>query len=387
MSNILVKIEEKIKHQNRIQMQIGRIDLMISLHSHILSPEEILDLEKKKLDLKSKLINENLSFEEKNKDFIYNLDEIQNCKPISWIIEGFIPSTAIGVVYGDSGAGKTAVLTYVLPKILESQHDLFVVYIDADMGIDQIKANQMDRLMAMYGSRFIYAGKGHNITEKAQKLLRDIVHELQKDSTKKYLIIEDSLTLIAKRKNGFIVPDKLYEYERQIRNLGGSIYIIHHLNKQGQIADSQQIINYADYSYFIERNDFNSTILLTPMKISRFDIQPKAFLTQDKKIIKEVKYEFFNISQKETQFVRYILEALEDGELNQSELISHLEKMRFFSEYKVGQKKAIAWLKKWAENGKWQLEQRPNAKNATFYWLQSNADKLQNLQNCQTEEK
>jgi len=386
MDDILTKIEEKIKQQNNILSQIGRIDLVISMHSHILSPEEILDLQKKRLELKGILINENLSFQEKNKDFIYSLDEIQNCKPNSWIIEGFIPSTAIGVVYGDSGAGKTAVLTYVLPKILESQHDLFVVYIDADMGANQINANRMDKLMAMYGSRFIYAGKGDNITEKAQKLLRDIVYELQKDPTKKYLVIEDSLTLIARRKNGFIVTDKLYEYERQIRNLGGSIYIIHHLNKQGQIADTQQIINYADYSYFIERNDFNSTILLTPIKVSRFDIEPKAFLTQNKKIIREVEYEHYNISQKETQFVKYIAEALEDGELNQSELMCHLEKMRFFSEYKVGQKKAIAWLKKWAEKGKWHFEQRPNAKNATFYWLQINADNLPNMQNCQTQE-
>ncbi|WP_158004565.1 hypothetical protein [Campylobacter fetus] len=47
-----------------------------------------------------------------------------------------------------------------------------------------------------------------------------------------------------------------------------------------------------------------------------------------------------------------MLEALKYGEMNQSEIISHLEKMRFFSEYKVGQKKATRWLTVWCDKRK-----------------------------------
>ncbi|MDD3443597.1 hypothetical protein [Sulfurimonas denitrificans] len=72
----------------------------------------------------------------------------------------------------------------------------------------------------------------------------------------------------------------------------------------------------------------------------------------------------------------YVLDALEDGEMNQSEVLSYLEKVKFLSEYKVGQKKAIKWLQVWGDKGKWIYEQRPSEKNAIFYRLESEAEKL-----------
>jgi hypothetical protein len=48
------------------------------------------------------------------------------------------------------------------------------------------------------------------------------------------------------------------------------------------------------------------------------------------KIDKEVDYDTFNISQRESKFVMYVLDALEDGEMNQSEVLAYLEKVKFF---------------------------------------------------------
>ncbi len=53
--------------------------------------------------------------------------------------------------------------------------------------------------------------------------------------------------------------------------------------------------------------------------------------------------------------------------------------MKFFSDYKVGQKKAIKWLQIWGDKGKWIYEQRPSEKNAIFYRLESEAEKLAKL--------
>ena len=144
-------------------------------------------------------------------------------------------------------------------------------------------------------------------------------------------------------------------------------------------ADSQQIENYADYTYMIERNEFNSCIVLHPQKASRYDIKGRAYLTHNRKIDKEVDYESFNTSQRESTFVMYVVDALEDGEMNQSEILSYLEKVKFFSEYKVGQKKAIKWLQAWGDKGKWIYEQRPSEKNSIFYRLESEAEKLAKL--------
>ena len=63
--------------------------------------------------------------------------------------------------------------------------------------------------------------------------------------------------------------------------------------------------------------------------------------------------------------------------------MNHLEKIRFFSEFKVGQKKAIRWLREWADKGKWKYEQRVGKKNAIYYWLDINSEteKLAKLPN------
>jgi hypothetical protein len=198
-----------------------------------------------------------------------------------------------------------------------------------------------------------------------------------------YFVIEDSLTLIAKKRRGFIDTDSLYKYEKILRQHGGSSLAIHHTNKSGIFADTQQIENYADYTYLLERNEFNSSILVHPQKASRYDIKGRAYLIENRKIVKEVDYDMFNISQRESKFVMYVIDALEDGEMNQSEILSYLEKVKFFSDYKVGQKKTIKWLQIWGDKGKWIYEQRANEKNAIFYRLKSESEKLAKLPNTE----
>jgi hypothetical protein len=255
------------------------------------------------------------------------------------------------------------------------------------MSSNKIKEHGIAVLMNNYNDRFNYGGKISNyLSDVAQNLLRDTALEQKKYSERIYLVIEDSLTLIAKKKRGFIDTDYLYKYEKQIRDSGGVSLLIHHTNKSGIFADTQQIENYADYTYLLERNEFNSCLLVHPQKASRYDIKGRAYVTENRKIVKEVDYENFNITQRESQFVIYVIDALEDGKMNQSEILIHLEKVKFFSEYKVGQKKAIKWLQIWAEKGKWIYEQSPSEKNAIFYRLESESEKLAKLPNTKNSE-
>ncbi|MCT7482729.1 hypothetical protein [Aliarcobacter cryaerophilus] len=289
---------------------------------------------------------------------------------------------SIGVLIGASGVGKTTFVFNCCEKILQINPDVFIIFIDGDMALNKVKEMGIDKLMGLYKDRFKYTGKTTDyFSNSAQNLLQDIALEQQKYPNRTYFVVEDSLALVAKKTRGFIDTNFLYKNEKILRNFGGCSLIIHHKNKAGIFADSQQIENYADYTYEIERNDFNSCIVLHPRKASRFDIKGKAFLTEDRKIIKEVDYDTVNISFRESQFVNFVLDALEDGELNQSELLNHLEKMRFFSEYKVGHKKAIRWLREWSDKGKWKYEQRVSEKNSIFYWLDSQTEKLAKLPN------
>lgn len=380
MDGIITKIEEKIKKQQKIPEDIEKIDSILLNKNHYLSDSERETLKKEKLKLENSLNQINLTLKEKHKNFFYTFDDIQSAPETRWLIPNLIPQGSNGVLIGPSGSGKTTFVLFLCSIILDSCKNVYIIYIDGDMSIGKIKEHGIDNMMHLYDNRFMYAGKNVDyFSDSSQNLLRDIVIEQKNHPERTYFVIEDSLTLTAKKKRGFIDTDHLYKYEKKLRDLNGSSLLIHHLNKAGIFADSQQIENYADYTYMIERNEFNSCILIHPQKASRYDIKGKAYLTSNRKIDKEVDYNIFNISLRESKFVMYVVDALEDGEMNQSELLLYLEKVKFFSDYKVGQKKAIKWLQIWGDKGKWIYEQRPSEKNAIFYRLESEAEKLAKL--------
>ena len=380
MSEILSKINAKINLQKKLKNEIENIESILSNNIHILDKQEIAELKKEKENLEKNLIRSKLSFDEKFKDFIYDFTEINEAKDNEWLIQDILPSQSIGVFYGNPGAGKSTLMIEFCTYLLNKMNDIFIVYIDADMSINKLKEIGIDELIKKYMGRFLYAGKSTNLVEKTQTFLQEIVELQKKYKNRKYLIIEDSLTLLSHKKNGFINTDLLYKYEKQLREAGATIVVIHHLNKSGVFADSQQIENFADYTFLIERNEFNNCILLKPVKASRFNIKEKAYQTENRKIIKEIDFNIANISYSESSFVKIIVDLLQDCKMNQSEIMKYLKQSSFFTKYTVGEKKVISWLEKWAKNGKWCMEQRASDKNAKYYYL-SQAKKLAKLPN------
>ena len=372
MNNIITKIENKIKKQEEIPVLIQRIDDMLTINSHLLEKNEISELKNEKINLEKKLIKSNLSIDQKFNNFFYTSKDIEDAPETQWLIPEVIPSSTIGVFYGAPGSGKSSILIDYCNQILRNFENAYIIYIDADMALGKINDFGIGEMIKQYGERFKYAGKSVNdISIIAQNLLKEIVQVQLDFPQKKYIVIEDSLTLIAPRKQGFINVESLYKYEKQIRDAGGTIIIVHHLNKAGIFADSQQIENYADYTFLIQRNDFNSSILLHPKKASRYDIKEKAYKVENRKIIEEIDFQTANISNLEATFVNLIYDLLQDSEMNQTEIMKYLKQISFFSKFAVGEKKVISWLEKWAKNGKWACEQRVNEKNAKFYYVQT----------------
>lgn len=380
MSNLLLKIENKIKNQERIPDLIQKIDDILKNNSDLLSENEILELRNEKIRLEKKLIKSNLSIEKKFNDFFYSAEEIENAPETQWLVSGVIPSGTIGVFYGASGCGKSSLLVNYCNQILEISSNIYIIYIDADMALGKINDFGIAEMIKQYGDRFKYAGKSpNNLSAIAQNFLKQIVQIQLENPKRKYLIIEDSLTLITPRRQGFINVESLYTYEKQLRDAGGTIIIVHHLNKSGVFADSQQIENFADYTYLVQRNDFNSSILLNPKKASRYAIEEKAYKVENRKIIEEIDFKIANIGHAESSFVNIILDLLSDSQMNQSEIMKYLKQISFFTKYSIGEKKVLSWLDKWAKNGKWCYKQKSNEKNAKFYYIQT--AKLANLPN------
>ena len=388
MNTIKLKLETKIKKQTKLQKEIEEFDLILENYSHLLTKDEIVEVYEEKEKLQSQSETYSTNIDKKYQNFFYSIEDIKNAPTIQWLIEGVIAKKTIGVFIGKSGSGKSTVIAHFCKKILSLHSNTYIIYIDGDMDAQKIKESEAYELMKIYKDRFKYAGKSVNDFSKiSQELLRDTVTEQMKHTNRFYIIIEDSLSLTAKKRRGFIDTESLYKYERKLREYGGTSLIIHHTNKSGVFADTQHIENFADYTYMIERNEFNSCVLLHPQKASRYDIQPKAFLTKDRIICNEVNYEEVNVQEKESEFIRIIIDLLEDGEMNQSEVLAHLNKIRYFTEFKVGQKKAIKWLQKYAEEDRWEMEKRPDMKNSIYYYIKGEEGILENLPKCETTKK
>ncbi|WWW11705.1 AAA family ATPase [Arcobacter cryaerophilus gv. pseudocryaerophilus] len=387
MSEILTKIKKKINLQSSLNRQIEEINYILSQKKTLLDDKEIEELTQEKYNLESQIIKSKLSFEDKFNDFIYTFDDINEAKDIRWLVKDVVPEGSIGVFYGDSGSGKSTLMIEFCTHLLNEMSDLFIVYIDADMNISKLKEIEIHQLIKNFDKRFLYSGKEvKNVIETTQNFLQDIVELQKKHKNRRYLIIEDSLTLLSHKRNGFINTDLLYKHEKQLREAGATVVVIHHLNKSGVFADSQQIENYADYTYLVERNEFNNCILLKPRKASRFDIKEKAYLTENRKIIEEIDFNMANISYTESSFVKIIIDVLYDcDQMNQSEILKYLKQSSFFTKFCVGEKKIIAWLEKWAKNGKWEFEQRASDKNAKYYSL-NQTEKLAKLPNIDKKE-
>ena len=379
--SILPKIEEKIKNKVHLLQEKRRIESILVAHNDILEEHELVELQKQLSSINQSLTRKN--FKDEFKGFIYTLDDFENTQEFFWLIDKVIPSNSLGVFYGASGSGKTTLILHYISMILHQYPQVYIFYIDGDMGTQNIKNAGVTTLMELFSNRFVYAGKNidGDFSEIAQRFVEKIVFEQQKHLSRYYLLIEDSLNLIAKKRNGFIVVEQLYRLEKQLRSAGGGIVVIHHTNKQGLFADSQQIENYADYMYKVERNDFNNTLLLKPVKASRYDIEEKAYLIEDRQIVREVIYKDANISATESTFIQEVQAILGDvGELNQSDLLKELQST--LNSLKIGIKRATRWLEKWAEELKWIRERRPEQKNAVFYYLQNcQSEKLQNSEN------
>ena len=383
MSNLIQKMENKIKNQEEIPDFIQRIDDILKNNCQLLSNNEITELRNEKIRLEKKLIKSNLPIEKKFNDFFYSFEEIENAPETQWLINEVIPSGTIGVFYGGAGVGKSSLLVKFSKEILENYKNTYIIYIDADMALGKINDFGIGEMIKQYGERFRYAGKSaNNLSVVAQNLLKEIVQIQLENPTRKYIVIEDSLTLITPRKNGFIDVEKLYKYEKQIRDVGGTIIIVTHLNKAGFMSDSSQIENYCDYTFLVQSNNFNSSILLLPQKASRYDIQQKAYKVENRNIIEEIDFQIANISYSESSFVNTILDLLSDGEMNQSEIMKYLKQISFLSKYSIGEKKVLSLLDKWSKMGKWSYEQRVNEKNAKFYYIETaKLTKLPNTNN------
>ncbi|EAH7581128.1 helicase DnaB [Campylobacter lari] len=293
-------------------------------------------------------------------DFSSNEDE--------WLLNSTIPSESIGVLYGASGSGKTTISLYLCKIILEKNNHTRVFYINADMGIANLKKYGFKEMLDLYENRF-YVADLTCCNEKYIYLEKIYDEILSMQDTFKVFIVVDSLNSIARKIGKFIDPNYLFAREKIIRKNGGSVLFIHHLNKNGVFADSQQIIDYSDYTIRCVYSEEKESILLIYEKMGRYPLfKNRAFRVKNLRIIEEIEFNEAELSCYELEFIKTTLEILKMGKINQSELIKLV--LRNCKRY-VGREKARKLLQEYAKKGKWCMLKDRFDNNSIYYYLKN----------------
>jgi len=282
----------------------------------------------------------------------YSLEDIRNAKPKEMLIDKLLARGGLTVFYGDFGSGKTALMKHIYKALLKNEN-VYIRYIDFDNPTESLKEFKIDDLQEKYGERFKYYGKRDpevelNMVDEAEDVILKTIEDQVKYPNRIYILFEDNLKNIArKNKKGFLDTQYLWRLEKRLQAAGGTTIPLHHTNKDGVFADSQDIMNFADISFRVSFNPNSNSIIVDPHKQSRFKVEPKAFKVdpETREITEETEYKIANIDKDEIKIVNTIKDLLREcGDFNQSELEKEVRALRV--NLRIGERKFRTILKK-----------------------------------------
>lgn len=314
-------------------------------------------------------------------DFSYSAQEIVSANDVEMLVKDFLPAGAIVVIVAKYGAGKTTFIRHIISELLKNNDNIYAVYIDADNPIQKLKEQNIHNEMDTFGERLKFFGKNITLDDlptKVEDTIDDLIELQSTHPNRRYVLILDNLKNTArKNRQGLIDGNRVFKYERKFRAVGGSALVLHHINKIGISADTQDIMNFADLSFYLNYNTATNAIVIEPDKQSRYGIKAKAFLVdqETRKILHEIDYETAKRPEIDFKIINHVREVLSClVEINQEQLLKETQKFR--NKILVGEKRFRAILQKYAAV-EWNTKR--SSKNSIIY---SSLDKK--LPNCQT---
>lgn len=316
-----------------------------------------------------------------SKKFKYSAEDIAAAGDVDMLIEGVLPLSAIIVIVGTYGQGKSTLIRHLLFILLEQNESVIVKYVEADNPVKNLNKSKLHEEIDRFQGRLEVHGDSSDCLDMHIcyiDMLKETIKLQKANKEKRYIVVVDNLKNIAKKnKYGLIDSNELFVYEKKFRSVGGTTIISHHTNKKGISADTQDINNFCDASFNLHYNQTINTIIIQPDKQSRFHIKPKAFLVnpETRRIISEVEYNGAILPDSEKLIIEHVVELLTYvDEFNQDQLVKETTKFR--NKLAMGEKRFRAILHKYSDIHWATIRSR---KNSLIF---SSLDKK--LPNCQT---
>jgi len=265
-----------------------------------------------------------------------------------YLIDSFLVKEAITMIYGAASQGKTWFM-YALAKKLLNQGIKRLYYVDMDNPKRQLIARGVDKNLLIY-ENIKYITKS-SLKFSIDELLMSIKKEAYGRNFEDIVFIFDSTRDFVDVKNDRAAKGFM-EIMKQIREAGATVLLIHHATKSGRyIEGSAEFTRAADNVYELKQKLRSGTKIHYSLKVEndRDPIKDKSFIVDTSSfLLSEDDDTFAKLSQEDEEFVKAVLDAINNGLNTQGEILMSLGKKK---DDKTARKKLESfigqfWIKK-----------------------------------------
>lgn len=264
-------------------------------------------------------------FEELKKQSL-NYDRLNNIQT-KYLIDDFLVSEAITMIYGKESQGKTFFLLGLVKKFETMKDIKSIVYIDLDNPKTQLKKRNL-HLHFKNKEKILYIHKG-DMTINKEELLELFKQGARKTGEyyKDCIFIIDSTRDFVYNSYNDVEVKKFMQVMKDIRDSGGTVLLIHHSTKSGKVIDgSADFTKSADNVYEFKQKARYENMLHFTLKVEydRDDIKNCGFSVQTQTLeLNKLDSDLSMMSEYEENFVNSAIKALEKNPkgLNQTQIL------------------------------------------------------------------
>lgn len=196
-----------------------------------------------------------------------NYESLSNVKT-EFLIDGFLVSEAITMIYGKESQGKSWFLLSLVKKLEPMDNIKNIIFVDLDNPKTQLKKRNLD---VHFGNseKILYLNKG-DMTMDSEELL-ELFRKGARQPGQYYkgtILIIDSTRDIVDNTYNDVQVKRFMQIMKDIRDAGGTVVLIHHSTKNGKVIDgSSDFTKSADNVYELRQKARYDNVLHFALRV------------------------------------------------------------------------------------------------------------------------
>ena len=251
-------------------------------------------------------------------------------KKVSYIIDDFLVSGAITMIYAPPKNGKSS-FAMGLCKWLMDNTDLYPFYLDYDNPTIALEDRKVNKIIEEYQHRFDYIHPDE-VKMTAKSVIDELLNDVKRIDYSKVVLFFDSVKHFVSDISSDGTVNAFMEKMKILRSAGITIILLHHTNKNeanykgsgGLLEDSDNVFSLTSESLNIHEGN-----MLLERKVARFGkVKSTAFnLRKDNWAMKAIDYKDAQLPHHVREFIKEVRRILtKEKQLNQTKLLEAMNK-------------------------------------------------------------